>query len=79
MPTNRKGRNPQKKVGIRGDFHNPAFPGYASNTKQLKLEESFLDESEYKPLQGTPEEEIDLLRSLSPLLGPDIKTATSIL
>ena len=59
-------RNPQKKVGIRGDFHNPAFPGYASTTKQLLLEESFLDEADYKPLQGTPEEEIDLLRSLFP-------------
>ena len=56
----------QKKDGIRGEFHNPAFPGYASTTKQRKLEESFLDKSNYKPLQGTPEDEIDLLRSLFP-------------
>ena len=64
MPYSKK--NPQKKTGIRGDYHNPAFPGYASTTKQLKLEESFLDKSQYKPLQGTPEAEIDLLRSLFP-------------
>ena len=56
----------QKKVGISDDYNNPAFPGYASSTRQLQLEESFLDESQYTPLQGTPEEEIDLLRSLFP-------------
>ena len=61
-----KGRNTKKKGGERRGYTNPLALGFASKTKQKTLRESLQDTTIYVPLQGSPQQEIELLKILFP-------------
>ena len=61
-----KGRNPKKKSGKCGGYTNPPAPGFASKTKQKTLQKSIHDPKNYISLQGSPQEELELLKTLFP-------------
>ena len=63
MPTSRKSRNATKKTGICVDYNNSALPGFTSKTKQLTIKESILDPTKFQPVQGSPQEEIELFKT----------------
>ena len=61
-----KGRNTKKQGGERRGSANPPALGFESKTKQKTLRESLQDTTIYVPLQGSPEQEIELLKILFP-------------
>ena len=61
-----KGKNTKKKGGERKGYTNPPAKGFASKTKQKTLRESLQDTSVYIPLQGSPQQELELLKILFP-------------
>ena len=61
-----KGKIIKKKGGEYRGYTNPPFPDFSSKTKQKTLKESIHDPKNYTPLQGSPQEEIELLKILFP-------------